>query len=63
MDASEVLENWSDFESDGDDVSSEEYEESEDEVEDSSSDDDSATVGPDGWKEVPGLCRHYRECK
>ena len=50
-----MLENWSDFESDGDDLSSEEYEESEDENEDSSSDDDSATVSPDGWKEVPGL--------
>ena len=31
-----MLENWSDFESNGDDLSSEEYEESEDENEDSS---------------------------
>ena len=59
MDTQEVLENWSDIESDEideSDVSSDESEESDEESEDSSAGDDAADdATPDTWKEVPGL--------
>ena len=42
----EVLENWSDFESDGSDVSSEE---------ESSSDEEGTAESYQDWTEVPGL--------
>ena len=50
MDASEVLENWSDFESEDSEVSSEESEDEESSVEDPE-----VPVSSQSWREVPGL--------
>ena len=55
MDADEVLENWSDFESEGSDVSSDESEESEESEEESSSDEEPTAKSYQDWTEVPGL--------
>ena len=52
MDADDVLENWSDFESEGSDLSIDESEESEEE---SSGDEEVTGESCDSWREIPGL--------
>ena len=58
MNAEDVVENWSDFESEESDVCSEGGEESEDSVEDSVEDSEESSADeddlPDSWREVPG---------
>ena len=59
MDATDVLNNWSDIESEEFDESSEESEVSEESEENEVSDHDNSSdeddTGPGGWREVPGL--------